>query len=137
MANIKQETPIKREENGTDRDDSDEDDDVHDSSDHSDGQDSSTSGDEEEDGQEVTIKMEVGDGETTEDDEDGYVTSSDVELEDHDGLQCPRSPEGVDKCPICLNSLVLGQDIGTPISCPDAHHFCLDCIEEWSSVSNQ
>jgi hypothetical protein len=43
------------------------------------------------------------------------------------------SPNGNNKCYICLNRFS-GQDIGSPESCADIHHFCLECIEEWSKV---
>ena len=35
------------------------------------------------------------------------------------------------KCPICLLK-IKGQIIGLPEVC--GHHFCLDCIQEWSKV---
>lgn len=73
----------------------------------------------------------------SEDEENGSPNESKLDTTDASGLQIdePPSPPG-EKCPICLNSLSLGQDIGTPNSCQGIHHFCLDCIEEWSANVN-
>lgn len=61
--------------------------------------------------------------------------SDDETEEDEEVDQLPDTspPSPGDKCPICLNSLSLGQDIGSPSSCLNVHNFCLDCIEEWSA----
>jgi len=39
----------------------------------------------------------------------------------------------VPRCPICLRRL-LNQRIGVPESC--THSFCLECIKEWSKVTD-
>ncbi|KAI1307634.1 PHD and RING finger domain-containing protein 1 [Halotydeus destructor] len=76
------------------------------------------------------------DGDDEEDDlhENSSTEGEDAGENEEDTLDA-KSPEG-DRCPICLNCLSLGQDIGTPDSCEGVHHFCLDCIEEWSANVN-
>lgn len=44
------------------------------------------------------------------------------------------SDEERENCPICLNGF-RDQVVGTPENCN--HYFCLDCIAEWSKVSNR
>lgn len=48
-------------------------------------------------------------------------------------ITAPRSPNNEPTCYICLNEFE-GQDVGSPDSCENIHHFCLECIEEWSKV---
>ncbi len=48
-------------------------------------------------------------------------------------IAAPRSPNSQPTCYICLNEFE-GQDVGSPDSCENIHHFCLECIEEWSKV---
>lgn len=75
---------------------------------------------------------DLSDEETDEDvDISGIKVESDEEAKE--SISVPTSPAG-GSCPICLNGLALGQDIGTPDGCEQTHHFCLDCIEEWSKV---
>lgn len=38
-----------------------------------------------------------------------------------------------EKCPICLRNFTT-QEVGTPEACD--HSFCVDCLQEWSRVSN-
>ncbi|XP_037018932.2 PHD and RING finger domain-containing protein 1 isoform X2 [Artibeus jamaicensis] len=44
-----------------------------------------------------------------------------------------HSDDDLESCPICLNTF-RGQAVGTPETC--SHHFCLDCIVEWSKNAN-
>ncbi|KAM5319748.1 PHD and RING finger domain-containing protein 1 isoform 2-T3 [Glossophaga mutica] len=44
-----------------------------------------------------------------------------------------HSDDDSESCPICLNTF-RGQAVGTPETC--SHHFCLDCITEWSKNAN-
>lgn len=68
-----------------------------------------------------------------------YVVGSDWETDEEDSnemsalVESDDDGEG-DRCPVCLNLLFRGQDIGTPESCD--HNFCLLCIHEWSKVYN-
>ncbi|KAH9409766.1 PHD and RING finger domain-containing protein 1 [Tyrophagus putrescentiae] len=50
-------------------------------------------------------------------------------------IAAPRSPNSQPTCYICLNEFE-GQDVGSPDSCENIHHFCLECIEEWSKQVN-
>ena len=61
------------------------------------------------------------DGETSQD-------SSQVWRQDESSSGDEDSPQ----CPICLARLK-SQDVGTPDTCD--HTFCLDCLLEWSKVS--
>ncbi|XP_036895116.1 PHD and RING finger domain-containing protein 1 isoform X1 [Sturnira hondurensis] len=73
-------------------------------------------------------------GATTDDDDD------DVEIVAAASTQGPleaggewHSDDDSESCPICLNTF-RGQAVGTPETC--SHHFCLDCIVEWSKNAN-
>lgn len=50
-----------------------------------------------------------------------------------DSSSSDSSDDQVEKCPICLLRFKQ-QEIGTPESCD--HHFCVDCIQEWSKNVN-
>ncbi|KAJ8340122.1 hypothetical protein SKAU_G00347550 [Synaphobranchus kaupii] len=83
-----------------------------------------------------------------EEDRDEDEEDSDVCLEREDGamkgvegsaarvaalLDDLSSDDEAEKCPICLHSFQ-EQPVATPASC--LHHFCLDCILEWSKNVN-
>lgn len=111
---------------------------VHDEDDELSGEDQSESSEEE--GSDETDE----DGDSNVDDEDteeeDETETEEVDDEDVDEGDTSKNEEqslatssSMEKCPICLNSMALGQDIGTPDSCSNLHNFCLDCIEEWSA----
>lgn len=57
------------------------------------------------------------------------VVDTQGKLEDNGAF---NSDDDAESCPICLNTF-RDQAVGTPENC--AHYFCLDCIVEWSKVS--
>jgi len=67
------------------------------------------------------------DDETEEDSEEENI------IECSDIIKAPLSPNSLPTCYICLNEFD-GQEVGSPDSCENIHHFCLECLEEWSKV---
>lgn len=101
------------------------------------GHDGEVSGEDDDD--EIGDSDDDSDG-TEEDDEDGDEESEEGENETEvdpvigeTSITAPRSPNNEPTCYICLNEFE-GQDVGSPDSCENIHHFCLECIEEWSKV---
>lgn len=72
------------------------------------------------------------DGGEEEEEEDGKPEEGACAGTSADHVQ-DTSDEEADKCPICLHSFNR-QPVATPESCE--HYFCLDCILEWSKVSD-
>jgi len=100
-------------------------------SDEEDDEESEGEGEDQEESDEGTDVEDQEEDENT--DIESEESDSDDETEEVDQLPDTTPPSPGDKCPICLNSLSLGQDIGSPNSCLNVHNFCLDCIEEWSA----
>lgn len=69
--------------------------------------------------------------EDSEDEVETLVVAADAQ-EKPEARGTLSSDEDVESCPICLN-VFRDQAVGTPETC--AHYFCLDCIVEWSRVS--
>jgi len=74
------------------------------------------------------------DDETEDDEEESDEENIPNESTNGQTIDAPMSPNSVPTCYICLNEFE-GQDVGSPDSCENIHHFCLECIEEWSKVS--
>ncbi|XP_059145558.1 PHD and RING finger domain-containing protein 1-like isoform X1 [Physella acuta] len=94
--------------------------------------------DEEENGDEVENDEDEGSEEEDDDEEEEEDSEEDEEVEEDeepndDAFESSSGDENCDRCPICLNRL-RNQDFGTPESCD--HCFCLECIQEWSKVTN-
>lgn len=82
---------------------------------------------------------------TSAEDDGVFEDNSDSgQWETEDEAQPPKKPssphhssdssdEQAEKCPICLLRFKQ-QEIGTPESCD--HHFCVECIQEWSKNMN-
>ena len=66
-------------------------------------------------------------------DESESVEEEAPDYVDDNPIKPPLSPNSQPTCYICLNEFE-GQDLGSPDSCANIHHFCLECIEEWSKV---
>ncbi|XP_066108566.1 PHD and RING finger domain-containing protein 1 isoform X3 [Saccopteryx bilineata] len=84
------------------------------------------------DGEDEEGDLEDGSGSERSEDDGGEAVAADTQGTQEAGSAF-HSDEDSESCPICLN-VFRDQVVGTPGTC--AHHFCLDCIVEWSKNAN-